>query len=331
MASLDARLMPALESRKVRGILRKVAPSSELIRQPEQIDFSSNDYLSLATSPQLNRSFIEKIQSFPRILGSGGSRLLDGGTLAHALLEERVAEFFGSPAALLYTSGFDANVGFFGSVPLEGDVVVYDTLIHASVHDGMRASRAARIPGSLLPFDHNSVSSLGSVIQTVLETRPGLGRGEGSIFVAIESLYSMDGDIAPMNEICDVIEALLPRRNGHVIVDEAHATGIFGPNGRGLVSHFGLENRVTARLHTFGKALASSGGMLSLPSEARTLIYIVTTSFSTTAVFLTSEIVRSYLVNYSRPQVFTTAMTFGNVACLDAVFDMLEADACAPV
>lgn len=329
MDTLDGRLKPVLDSREARGILRRVPEASELLRRPEQIDFSSNDYLSLATHPQLRRSFIEKIERFPRILGSGGSRLLDGGTLEHATLEERIARFFGAPAALLYTSGFDANVGFFGSVPAEGDVVIYDSLIHASVHDGMRISRAARIPGSLLPFEHNSVSSLKSVIETALRTRRRLARGDGSVFIAIESLYSMDGDIAPMQEICEVVEGLLPSRNGHVIVDEAHATGVYGTNGRGLVTYFGLENRITARLHTFGKALAASGGMLSF-CQATSRRFVID-AFSTTAVFLTSPIVRDYLVNYSRPQVFTTAMSFNTIASLHAVFDMLEAGDCTPV
>jgi 8-amino-7-oxononanoate synthase len=267
MSTLDARLKPALDSRKSRNILREVPDSTVLRHRPQQIDFSSNDYLSLSTSPKLKQSFVNKIVSFPRVLGSGGSRLLDGGTLEHALLEERLAAFFESPAALLYTSGYDANVGFFGSVPLEGDMVIYDSLIHASVHDGMRTSRAARIPGSLEPFEHNSIASLRSVIQSAVSNRPALRRGIGSVLVAVESLYSMDGDIAPMGEICDLVDELLPCNNGHLVVDEAHATGIYGRDGRGLVSFFGLEDRVTARLHTFGKALASSGGTLSLPSE----------------------------------------------------------------
>jgi 8-amino-7-oxononanoate synthase len=267
MSSLDASLKPSLDSRRIRNILREVPDSIVLIRRPPQADFSSNDYLSLSTSPELKQSFINKIKSFPRVLGSGGSRLLDGGTLEHALLEERLATFFGSPAALLYTSGYDANVGFFGSVPLEGDMVIYDSLIHASVHDGMRISRASRIPGSLQPFEHNSIVSLRSVIQLAVSNRPGLRRGIGNVLIAVESLYSMDGDIAPMAEICDLVDELLPCKNGHLVVDEAHATGIYGSNGRGLVSFFGLEDRVTARLHTFGKALASSGGALSLPSE----------------------------------------------------------------
>ena len=269
MNSLDAKLKATLDSRKARGILREVPDSAVLVRRSPQVDFSSNDYLSLSTSPKLKKSFIDKINSSPRILGSGGSRLLDGGTLEHALLEERLAAFFGSPAALLYTSGYDANVGFFGSVPLEGDLIVYDSLIHASVHDGMRTSRAARIPGSLQPFEHNSIPSLRSVIESALRTRPALRSGINNLLIAIESLYSMDGDIAPMAEICDLIDELLPCKNGHLVVDEAHATGIYGRNGRGLVAFFGLEDRVTARLHTFGKALASSGGALSPSAERR--------------------------------------------------------------
>ena len=260
MNSLDSKLKPALDSRKARGILRRVPPSSVLRQVPRQIDFSSNDYLSLATSADLHTKFIDRIHASPRLLGSGGSRLLDGGTLEHAVLEERLAAFFGAPSALLYTSGFDANVGFFGCVPAEGDVLVYDSLIHASVHDGMRASRAARTPGSLVPFEHNSTDSLRVVIRSALQTRPGIADGTSSVFIAIESLYSMDGDISPMTEMCDIVDELLPKGNGHVVVDEAHATGVYGPNGRGLVAHFGLEDRVTARLHTFGKALASSGG-----------------------------------------------------------------------
>jgi 8-amino-7-oxononanoate synthase len=263
MSSLDASLKPALDSRRIRSILRDVPDSAILTHRPRQSDFSSNDYLSLSTSSKLKQEFINKINNFPRVLGSGGSRLLDGGTLEHALLEERLAAFFGSPAALLYTSGYDANVGFFGSVPLEGDMVIYDSLIHASVHDGMRTSRAARVPGSLQPFEHNSVVSLRAVLQLAVDNRPALRRGIGNVLIAVESLYSMDGDIAPMGEICNLLDELLPCKNGHLVVDEAHATGIYGRNGRGLVSFFGLEDKVTARLHTFGKALASSGGGLS--------------------------------------------------------------------
>lgn len=268
MNNLDSKLGKALLSRKNRGILRQLPPSSALTST--RVDFSSNDYLSLTSSLQLKTAFLNRLHASTHILGSGGSRLLDGGTIEHAKLEERLASFFCSPAALLYTSGYDANVGFFGCVPNEGDVVIYDALIHASVHDGMRSSRAARIPNSLHPFDHNNPLSLRAVINSILDHRPNLNTS-GSVFIAVESLYSMDGDVAPLKDICEIVEQLLPARNGHIIVDEAHATGIYGPQGQGLVAYLGLTDRVTARLHTFGKALACSGGRfisLSVPKRS---------------------------------------------------------------
>ena len=189
-------------------------------------------------------------------MGSGGSRLLVNGH-GHTALEARLARFFESPTALLFNSGLDANVGFFSCVPQPGDVVVFDEYIHASVHDGVRASRAREAQFS---FEHNSVSSLGEVLLRLLNDRPGLRSGDTSVFVAVESIYSMDGTIAPLTEIVELLESLFPRGNGYLVVDEAHATGVYGPQGRGMVAKLGLEKRVLARLHTFGKALAGSGG-----------------------------------------------------------------------
>ena len=220
------------------------------------VDFSSNDYLSLSSSLDLRARFLERLQASPNILGAGGSRLLDGGTLEHALLEERLCAFFDAPAALLYTSGYDANVGLFACVSRAQDVVFYDELIHASVHDGLRVSRAS----TSTAFAHNDVHALGELLARLVGEREDVRAGTANVFVAVESLYSMDGDIAPLVAICDTVENLLPNHNGHVIVDEAHATGVYGPGARGLVALFGLEDRVAVRLHTFGKALAGSGG-----------------------------------------------------------------------
>ena len=169
-----------------------------------------------------------------------------------------MARLFRADAALLFNSGFDANVGFFASVPLLGDAIIYDSLIHASVHDGMRASRIA--PASRLAFHHNSLESLQLCISHLMEAHEDIRQGRSCVFVAVEALYSMDGDVAPLQEIVQLIENLLPLGNGHLIVDEAHASGVYGPDGRGLVAMLGLEDRVLARLHTFGKALATSGG-----------------------------------------------------------------------
>lgn len=249
---LEDKLNAALVSREKRLIRRRLPdPSAD----DHLVDFFTNDYLSLSQSTSLRERFLRKVNDAPYVLGSGGSRLLVNGH-AHASLEARLAAFFRAPTALLFNSGFDANVGFFSSVPQLGDVLVYDEHIHASVHDGMRASRVdARVS-----FRHNSVDALRSALEELIATRPGLQTGDCSVFVAVETLYSMDGTLAPLLQIVEALEELLPLGNGFVVVDEAHATGIYGPQGRGLVAAYGLEDRVFARLHTFGKALAGTGG-----------------------------------------------------------------------
>lgn len=233
------------------------------------IDFSSNDYLGLAHSSSLRDSFLRALQSrsagqHTSILGSTGSRLLDGNTHEHLELESRLAKYFQSPSALLHTSGFDANVGFFGCLPSEDDWIVYDELIHASVHDGMRASRVHS--SSRMPFKHNSVRDLERVLMEIRDKDVCVRDGRSLVWIAVEGLYSMDGDIAPLDLIVSCVEGLLENGNGHVVVDEAHSSGIYGEGGKGLVCLLGLERRVTARLCTFGKAFGSNGGMLQITS-----------------------------------------------------------------
>ena len=272
--SLEKQLTAALESREARHIRRFLPPSVDT----NLVDFSSNDYLSLSKSSELRVRFLEKLSSAEQILGSGGSRLLINGS-PHVDLENRLRIFFarsddpptpGPPLpiltldALLFNSGFDANVGFFACVPQPGDFIVYDEYIHASVHDGMRISRARRIP-----FKHNSVKDLGNVLLGLRREHPGLSDGNGSVFIAVESLYSMDGTISPLPDIIRLAESVFPNKNAYVSVDEAHATGIYGPSGRGIVSMLGLQDRVFARLHTFGKSLAGTGGKLACSDTAR--------------------------------------------------------------
>jgi 8-amino-7-oxononanoate synthase len=257
--TLEAKLSNALASREQRAIRRRlVSPSTPGI-SGDLLDFSSNDYLSLSSSAHLRALFLRAIQDAPSnaILGSGGSRLLVN-LSAHNTLEERCQTFFRAPAALLFNSGFDANVSFFSCVPQPGDVILHDEHIHASVHDGVRASRARQ---AAYTFAHNSTSALDALCRRLLRERPSLAAGIGAVFVAVESLYSMDGTFAPLATFCDTLETLFPAGNAYLVVDEAHATGIYGEQGRGLVCAQGLERRVFARLHTFGKALAGSGGM----------------------------------------------------------------------
>ncbi|KAJ7143201.1 pyridoxal phosphate-dependent transferase [Mycena crocata] len=290
--TLEAQLISALDSREKRSIRRRLPEPSP----PGLVDFSSNDYLSLASSPVLRDLFLSKLRAAPDILGSGGSRLLINGT-AHTALEARLSQFFGSPAAILFNSGFDANVGFFSCVPQIGDVVIYDEHIHASVHDGIRASRAR---GAHYAFEHNSIPAFRALVSKLLDERPELQTGQSSLFVAVESLYSMDGTFAPLAEVVQILDECFPQGNGYLVVDEAHSTGIYGPQGRGRVAQLGLEGKVLARLHTFGKALAANG-----------------------AVILTSPLIRDYLLNYARSLIYTTSPSFANIIAADSSFDML--------
>jgi len=258
-SALEAKLAGALASREQRLIRRRLPDPVESTGPAGSplVDFNSNDYLSLSKSRALRTHFLQKLSEAPDILGSGGSRLLVNGR-AHAELETRLANFFKSEAALLFNSGFDANVGFFSCIPQPGDVVVYDEYIHASVHDGMRASRTDR--ERQCSFGHNSIDDLRRVLLHSRQAIPGLQSGKSNLFVAVESLYSMDGTFAPLTQIVELLDELFPWKNAYLIVDEAHSTGIYGHQGRGRVALLGLEERVFARLHTFGKALAATGG-----------------------------------------------------------------------
>jgi len=245
---LQAQLHLLLDRRKQQSRLRRLKASPA-----GSVDFSSNDFLSLSTSPSLKSKFLNELNKIPR-LGSTGSRLLDGNSAYAEQLEREIADFHNAPAGLLVNSGFDANVGIFSCLPQPGDVVVYDELIHASVHDGIKASRA----GSNLSFAHNSVSDLEIVLEEVI--RKSFSSRPFNVFIAVESVYSMDGDLSPLKEIVELVEARFPNQNAHLIVDEAHATGLYGEKGRGRVCELGLEHKVFVRLHTFGKALACNGG-----------------------------------------------------------------------
>ncbi|KEP52045.1 8-amino-7-oxononanoate synthase [Rhizoctonia solani 123E] len=311
---LHAQMRAALDSRRVRSIIRRPhpdafipAPQNLAVPPPKPlIDFSSNDYLSLTTYPPLRDHLLATLQAAPQILGSGGSRLLDGTHDAHFQLEKRLAKFFvpqphyPPPTALLFNSGFDANVALFSALPQPGDWIIYDALVHASVHDGMRSSRLAA--SRRIAFKHSCVRDLEAKIRYVLnvETEKGTGGNKGTVFIALEALYSMDGDLAPLADILKTVESLIPPERRCVIVDEAHSTGIYG-DGRGLVEQLGLGSRVHVRLHTFGKAMASSGG-----------------------VVMCDYLTREYLINYARSFIFTTAPTVASVIAMGCSFDMVD-------
>jgi 8-amino-7-oxononanoate synthase len=258
---MTAELKRGLDELASLGRLRQLAPR-------QGADFSSNDYLGLAESAELREAVLAAIaRGVP--VGSGGSRLLRGNHPEHEALEAEAAAFFGSEAALYFATGFMANFAIFATLPQRGDLVVYDELIHASVHDGLRNGRAERFSAR-----HNDVAAVEAAIVKWRE-----GGGTGRPWIAVESLYSMDGDIAPVDDLA----ALAHRHEAMLVIDEAHATGVYGADGRGLAAHLeGAQNVVT--LHTCGKALGAAGGLVC-----------------------SSRAVRDFIVNRGRSFVFTTA------------------------
>jgi len=229
------------------------------------IDFTSNDFLALANSQRLKKA-IEDALARGVPVGSGGSRLLRGNTPEHEALEEEAAEFFGAQRVLFFGSGFAANSALFSTLPQRGDLILYDSLIHASAHEGIAAGKADTVE-----IPHNDVGQIEWQIRQWRKTG-----GRGRPWIAVETLYSMEGDRAPLNELAELADSY----DGILVVDEAHATGVFGHDGKGFASELEGKENVIA-LHTCGKALGVSGALLALPTtlaeylmnRARSFIY----------------------------------------------------------
>jgi 8-amino-7-oxononanoate synthase len=232
------------------------------------VDFTSNDYLGLAESEELKLAATEAVaRGVPA--GSGGSRLLRGNHPEHEALEDEAAAYFGAETALYFGGGYIANFAIFSTLPQRGDLVIHDELIHASVHEGLRRGRADFVAAA-----HSDVDAF----ERAIVRWRGAG-GKGRPWLAVESLYSMDGDSPNLAELVDVAD----RHDAMVVIDEAHATGVLGPQGRGLAASFeGRDNVIT--LHTCGKALGTAGGLVLGP-----------------------KLIRDFLVNRARPFIFATA------------------------
>ncbi|KAJ5670549.1 8-amino-7-oxononanoate synthase [Penicillium maclennaniae] len=291
-------LVDSLKTALVRREAKEARRSLTLVPQDGR-DFSSNDFLSLSTSPAYRSRYLGHLNNASENthFASGGSRLLDGNSAYAEELERFIAAFHEAPMALLFNSGYDANVGVLSSVPQPGDVILYDELIHASVHEGMRLSRA----GKRKMFTHSSPTALREVLKTEIATDLEVQNGSRNVFILVESIYSMDGDMAPLKEFIAVVDDLLPRGNGYFIVDEAHATGVFGPRGAGVVQQLGVQDRIFIRVHTFGKALASHGAVVLCGSETR-----------------------DYLINYARSLIYTTALGFPFLASIRTAYELLS-------
>ncbi|MDJ1156988.1 8-amino-7-oxononanoate synthase [Chelatococcus sp. SYSU_G07232] len=261
----SARPLARIEA-TLRGLARKGRQRE--LAAADGVDFTSNDYLALAHSARLTDAARDALaRGVP--VGAGGSRLLNGNHPEHAALEAEAARFFGAESALFFGSGYAANLALFASLPQRGDLVVHDALVHASARDGIRAGRAEahEVP-------HNDAAAVDEAIR-----RWRAAGATGTPWIAVESLYSMDGDRAPLDDLW----AVARRHDAMLVVDEAHATGVHGPLGRGLATHLeGQEQVIT--LHTCGKALGASG-----------------------ALVLARATVRDYLINRARPFVYATA------------------------
>ena len=253
------------------------------------VDFSSNDYLGFSRNQEI-------FESVPHFLlkrgivqnGATGSRLLSGNHVPYTDLEETLVKFHKSESALVFNSGYDANIGFFGSVPQRGDVVFYDEYIHASIRDGIKMGNAKSHK-----FKHNDLEALKS---SIARSRNATGE-QAEIYIVTESVFSMDGDspdIKAFAKFCN-------ENNCRLVVDEAHAVGIFGEKGEGLVQQLGLEHEVFARIVTFGKAIGCHG-----------------------AAVLGSETLKSYLVNFARSFIYTTGLPPHSVATVICAYEYLE-------
>jgi 8-amino-7-oxononanoate synthase len=287
--ALKARWRDALDARAREGRLRalpqpRVAPNG----QPA-VDFASNDYLGLGRSSLQQQTLADRLRE-SRYGASGGSRLLTGNHPAMEALERKAAAFHGAASGLLFGSGYHANAGLIATLARTGDVLLYDRLVHACMHEGMKLSSAVA-----RPFAHNDVKALAAALQWAGEQRS----PEGQVFVLVESVYSMDGDVAPLPEMA----ALCLEHGAHLVVDEAHGAGVLGPNGAGAVAMLpeDLQEAVLARVVTYGKAFGASGGMVLGPA-----------------------LLREYLVNYCKPFLYTTAPHAAQVESIDLAYDAVE-------
>ena len=271
---LETRIRQRLESFELNGLSRRLLP-------PAGIDLSSNDYLQFASHPMLRASMASAILEAG--CGSTGSRLLRGDRSCFSAIEQRFAAFKGTEAALYFSSGYAANLAVLSTFLEDGDLVFFDRLNHASLIDGMRLGKARKIL-----FAHNEVAAFEHYLRTI--------RTAGQRFLVVESLFSMDGDIAPLNEYAD-----LCREAGvALIVDEAHAIGLYGDRGSGLIESTGIAGDTFLSINPAGKALGLAGAFVAGPQWAI-----------------------DYLMQRGRTFVFSTAPPPSIAAALDAALDLI--------
>ena len=280
MKNLPQNLSEKLKIRKQNNALRQLPNATSLT------DFASNDYLGWSQSELIfDETHQLLLDRNIKNNGATGSRLLSGNHQLYTETEDFIARFHQSESALIFNSGYDANVGFFSSVPQRGDLILYDELCHASIRDGIQLSKA-----KAYKFNHNDFEDLEQLIQRNPNT---------TVYIVTETVFSMDGDCPNLEELVSVSN----KYNCYLVVDEAHALGVFGERGEGLVQMLGLQDEIFARIMTFGKGLGCHG-----------------------AAIIGSLELKSYLVNFARSFIYTTGLSPHSVAAILVGYEHLEKD-----
>ncbi len=275
---LDTWLAGKLKERKDKGLLRALSEPVNLV------DFTSNDYLGLSRNEKLFDTIKEALSVPRKQNGSTGSRLLSGNSLLAEQLEKKLARIFRSESTLVFNSGYSANVAVLSAIPQKNDTIIYDELSHASIKDGARLSLAKKYS-----FRHNDLNDLEKKIS----------KSTGRIFIAVESVYSMDGDECPLEELVK----LSGRYGFSIILDEAHSTGVRGPEGSGVCVEKSLHEKVEIRIYTFGKGMGVCGACVA-----------------------GSHHLISYLTNFARPFIYTTAPSPHSIVSVSCAFDFLSSN-----
>ena len=275
-------LIEKIQTRKDNSSLRELLVNNNLI------DFYSNDYLGFATSESIFDQTHQLLKERNlKVNGATGSRLISGNHNLYLETENFIANFHESESALIFNSGYDANIGFFGSVPQRNDIILFDELCHASIRDGILMSHAKSYK-----YYHNDFEDLEKLILKF--TNP-----KTTIYIVTESVFSMDGDATNLLELANLSE----KHNCYLVVDEAHAIGVFGKNGSGLIQEFQVQDKVFARIVTFGKGLGCHG-----------------------AAILGSKELKEYLVNFARSFIYTTGLSPHSVATILISYQKLASE-----
>jgi 8-amino-7-oxononanoate synthase len=289
MKDFPKNLSDKLKTRKQNNALRVLPQPNNLV------DFASNDYIGFSKSEAIfNETHQFLVDHNTKRNGATGSRLLSGNHSLYTETEKYIAQFHQSESALLFNSGYDANVGFFSAVPQKGDLILYDELCHASIRDGIQLSNAKSYK-----FKHNDFEDLEKLILRCHTVRAEARTEPVEVYIVTESVFSMDGDCPNMGELIAVSE----KYNCYLVVDEAHALGVFGEKGEGLIQYLQLQDKIFARIMTFGKGLGCHG-----------------------AVVLGSNELKSYLVNFARSFIYTTGLSPHSVATVLMGYHHLEKD-----